>query len=60
MKSPVVLKADVKRYGSIAKRWPPTIILPDCTPEQLEYLLTHGLFEAGCDDLFVNEDDPNG
>ena len=51
----VVLKADVERYGSIAKRWPPTIVLPDCTPEQLEYFMRNGLFEAGCDDLFYRE-----
>ena len=37
----ITLKADVERYGSIAERWPPTIII-EGTDEQIEHFLTHG------------------
>ena len=48
----ITLKADVERYGSIAERWPPTIII-EGTDEQIEHFLTHGCYEAGCDELFM-------
>jgi hypothetical protein len=51
----ITLVADVERYGPIAKRWPPKIILPDCTEEQLDYLLCYGLYETGCDDLYKKD-----
>ena len=52
----ITLKADIDRYGSIAERWPPTITVQDCSEKQLEYFLTHGLYEAGCTDLFTVEE----
>lgn len=51
----IKLHADVNRYGSIAERWPPIIILQDATQEQVDYFLTNGCYEAGCDDLFTED-----
>ena len=51
----VTIVADVKRYSSIAERWPPKIVLVG-TKAQIDHFMMHGIYEAGCDDLFVNED----
>ena len=50
----VTLKADTPRYGSIAERWPHTIII-EGTEAQIEHFLANGCYEAGCDDLFIEE-----
>ena len=49
----VTLEADIQRYGEIARRWPQKIVITG-TPKQIEYFLTNGVYEAGCDDLFVD------
>ena len=48
----VTLKADVERYGDIAERWPLTITV-EGTEAQLQHFFDHGVYVAGCDDLYV-------
>lgn len=52
----LTLTAQVSRYGKIAQRWPKFITV-EGTREQVGHFLVHGVYEAGCENLFVGDRD---
>lgn len=52
-----IIRCDYERYGSIAERYPATLLV-NGTKEQAEKLTNElGWIEAGCNDLFYFEDE---
>lgn len=55
----LTLRAATERYGDIAGRWPSTIVITGSL-EQCGHFLVQGIYEAGCDHLFVPPDEEDG